>query len=311
MGKMGTVNRFSELIRDWSDEYLPTMRGDSPNTVKAYKGAWNLMIDFLYTEKNISADKITFSMLNMDLLMEFLQWIKQARGCKDSTRNSRLAAIAEFADYAHNRDFDAAVCFYTEVKKIPYIKLADAIERFAMSKEETQIMLSLPSIKDQYGYRDRCILTFLYASACRGQELCDLKVRDVKFTTTGKASILLHGKGGKTRRIRISPEATAILRTYMRRRGIENQGDQYVFISQRNPQMTVACVEHIVEKYYKKAKEKYSTLYVQPVTPHVFRHTAATHMLEAGVPLMVISRFLGHAEITTTLVSMQKCQKHQ
>lgn len=75
MGKMVAVNRFSELIRHWKDEYLPTLRGNSTNTIKSYKSTWNLMLDFLYVEKGISADKITFSMFTMDIIMEFLAWV--------------------------------------------------------------------------------------------------------------------------------------------------------------------------------------------------------------------------------------------
>ena len=303
MGKVRTVeNKFIDTLNTWTSEYLPQGRGLSPKTVSSYETSWGLMIDYMYSIKGVPAEKIRFEDLDFDTIMGYLDWLQKEKGNKDSTRNNRLAAIRSFAKYAQNKDYKSATVFYAEAMKVPSKKAKDSEPRNAMTEEEMSIIAKLPSPKDTYGYRDRAILAFLYASACRGQELCDLKVGDIRFKDEGKASVKLTGKGAKTRRIRISENATTILRSFLKRQGILNQPDKYVFITQDKCQMTVNCLEKIVAKYATMAKKMHPDLFRFKVTPHVFRHTAATHMVNHGVPIVVIQRFLGHEDISTTLL---------
>ena len=310
MGTMGTLKSFGELLNNWLDEYLPNVLGKAENTVKSYTTSWEQMITFLYQVKGIPADEIAFDTFSFELIMEYLEWINKTRNCKDSTRNNRRAAIIKFAEYAQNYNFDAAYKFNVAAQKVPGKKQTDSRERAAMSREQTRIMLDLPDVHDRYGRRDITILNFLYASGCRSQELCNLKVKDIKFQDDGKASIHLRGKGKKDRRIRISNTYATMLRKHLKRENIQNFNDHYVFVSQRNPQMSVVAVERVVSKYVKRAKQEHSELFADIViTPHVFRHTTATHMLETGVPIMVVSRFLGHADLGTTLVYAKMSEK--
>lgn len=303
MGKVRPVeNKFTVLLRSWIYEYLPNARGLSPNTIKSYKTSLTKLIDFMYSEKNISADKISFSDLDFTTIMDFLEWLQKDNNCRDSTRNNRLAALNSFAKYAQNRDFQGAAVFCSGVIKVPHKKETDSTFRESMSKEEIKIIISTPALTDLFGFRDRTILAFLYGSGCRGQELCDLRVKDIQYQSDGRASIRLTGKGLKTRTIRISAEVTTLLKKYIKRCGIANQPERYVFSTQRNPQMSVDCLEKIVSKYSVIARSQYPDLFKIRITPHTFRHSTATHMLEQGVPLIVISRFLGHASIVTTIV---------
>lgn len=304
MGKMENLKKsFPELLNNWLDDYLPNVLGRSYNTIVSYKKAWELMVTFLFLKKNIPADKISFDIFSFDLIMEYLDWIDNERNCKDSTRNNRRAAIVRFAEYAQNYNFDAACKFYLAAGKVPDKKAQDSVERVAMNKEQTRIMLNLPDLKDRYGHRDLTLLNFLYGSGGRAQEVCDMKVKDVRFLESGHASIHFHGKGLKDRRIRIGKSCASLLRKHMQRTKVINQPNSYVFKTQRNPQMSVVAIERIVGKYASRAKKEcFDDFSDIRITPHVFRHTTATHMLEAGVPLMVVSRFLGHSDIKTTLV---------
>lgn len=303
MGSMGTLRTFSYLLNNWLDYYLPEVVGRSKNTIKSYKSSWTAMITFLFQEKGIDADKITFDVFTLETIMEFLNWVKKSKNTTDATRNSRRAAIVKFAEYAQNYNFDAAFKFYVAAKKVPGKTNTDAKEREAMSKEQTKIMLNIVGISDRFGRRDHALLNTLYATGCRGDELCNLTVKDVKKLDDDKASIYLKGKGRKNRRIRISKTYADILINHMKRTHVINQPKQYVFASQRNPKMSVAALEKIVAKYAARAKEEYPDLFSDiALTPHVFRHTTATHMLEAGVPIIVVSRFLGHSDIKTTQI---------
>ena len=130
-----------------------------------------------------------------------------------------------------------------------------------------------------------------------------LNQRFLKFLSDGKASIVIHGKGGKTRRIKIFEKPATVLKSYIQYRRIGNQPDAYIFPSQRNDRMSVKCLEEIFSKYIRIVREEYPNLFRKDsYPPHSMRHTTAMHMLEAGVPLVVIKQFLGHEHLATTEV---------
>ncbi len=287
-------------LNHWVDEYLPNAEGKKRNTIKSYKATWRLVFKY-FLQDGIKASNVTYSMLTYDKIMGFLSWLEKERNCKVSTRNNRLAALSKFADYSMNTDFNAAHEYYQSIQKIPFKKGNDATERAYFTQEGVKILMDLPTPKDSMGIRDHTLLQFMYAAGVRAEEVCVLKVEDVKFLSDGKASILIHGKGGKTRRIMISAKPTSTLKKYIRYRRIGNQRETYIFPSQRNARMSVSCVEDIFHKYVGLAKQEHPKSFkAGSYPPHSMRHTTAVHMLEAGVPLVVVKQFLGHEQIKTT-----------
>ena len=140
----------------------------------------------------------------------------------------------------------------------------------------------------------------MYASGARAQEICDLRVRDALFERDG-AFLTITGKGNKTRRIRIARPCAEMLRNYLVWRGINQQLDRHIFSTRTHEHMTISCVEAIYKKYLYEAKKQHPSMFREAkYSPHSMRHTAAMHMLEAGVPMMAIKNFLGHASVTTT-----------
>ena len=297
------------LLESWLGEYLPDQEGKRTNTIKSYRDSWRILIQFMYKIKGTPADRVDFKSLDYATLMEFFDWLKDERKCSASTRNSRLAAITKFSEYAQNRDIDAASCFRTACVKLPYKKLSDAKERAYFTQAEIKIFLSLPDAKDKTGYRDQVILCILYASGMRAEEICALTVGDISFLPDGRASLLIHGKGGKSRRIKLSEKPSAILKKYISHRRISNQHARHVFSTQRNEMMSTSALEESFSKYVKRAKEQNKDLFHEETyTPHSMRHTTAVHMVEAGVPLLVIKQFLGHAHLTTTEIYAKMSQ---
>jgi site-specific recombinase XerD len=148
----------------------------------------------------------------------------------------------------------------------------------------------------------------MYASGTRAQEICDLTVADVVFDSKG-AVLTITGKGQKTRRCRIAKDCGSLLRQYMAHRGITGSPKRHIFSSQTHEHMTVSCVEGIFKKYVMNAKAANPTLFpADSYPPHSMRHTTASHMLEAGVPLTVIKNFLGHASLMSTQVYAEMAQ---
>jgi len=163
------------------------------------------------------------------------------------------------------------------------------------------VLLRLPASHTGIGRRDKVILSTLYASGARAQELCDITVGDLRFGDA--AAITLHGKGGKTRTVIIPQQCAALLRSHMEQTRLKNFGARrHLFSSQTHEHMTISCLEAIVKKYVRMAKKIRPDLFRQHYTPHSFRHSIAMHMLESGIPLPVIKTFLGHVSIATTMI---------
>ena len=293
-------NSFLDYLESYLSTYLPKAKGLSDATIVSYKATFRILMEFMYLVKGVPADKVSFSMLDEKLIIEFLNWLEIARGCSISTRNQRLSAIAAFSMYAQNRDFDAAAGFRNSVLKVPR-KKAPQKRRSSFTRDEVKILFELPNFRTEIGLRDKTLLCFMYASGTRAKEACDLTVGDIQFYPD-RAGINIHGKGQKIRRIGIPLEASLMLKKYIVHRGLANDFGAHVFSSQTHEQMTVSCVEEIFAKYIVKAKRKYPDQFRYDYTPHSMRHTTATHMLEAGVPLIVVKNFLGHVSLQTTQI---------
>ncbi len=304
---MNEPSKFLELLDSFITNYMTCSVGASPNTVTSYKYAFRLLLEFMYSKKGISADKIAFEQLNFDTMIEFLDWIEKDRGCSASTKNQRLSAIISFSEYAQNRDFNAASVFRRGVIKIP-MKKAQKKQRAVLSVPEVSILLRLPDDSKEISLRDKVLLSLMYASGARAQEICDLTVGNIQFNMKG-AALNIKGKGGKSRRIGIPDNCAKMLQKYISQRRLCLKPDKHVFSSQTHEQITVSCIEGIFKKYVRQAKAEYPALFREDsYPPHSMRHSTASHMLEAGVPIVVIKNFLGHASLQTTQIYAELSQ---
>lgn len=299
---------FMDILKDWIKVFLPKTRGVSANTVKSYKYTFRLLLKYLWEKNGIVSDDITFDTLDYDTLVEFLKWLETDRGCSVSTRNQRLAALNSFATYARNKSFDAALTLKTSVSKIP-LKKGTSRKRSFFTLEEVAILMNLPSEHTSIGFRDKVLLSFMYATGARAQEICDLKVGSIRFQPDGTAYVSILGKGGKRRNIRIGVKPAGMIKEYLARRKITSRHDAYLFSSQTNSHMSVSCIEMIFKKYLRLAKELHSDKFLNgSYSPHSMRHTTACHMVEAGVPILAIKNFLGHASLQTTEIYAEMMQ---
>lgn len=141
-----------DLLESFTESYLPLEKGSVENTIKSYKTTYGLLIDYLYDEKGIPSDSITFAKLDYTMMTSFLQWLEEKRGCSASTRNQRLAALNSFAKYAQNNCLEAAF-FCNALKKIPLKKKEHGI-RSVFTFEETQLLLSCPDDTKEIAIRN-------------------------------------------------------------------------------------------------------------------------------------------------------------
>lgn len=299
---------FMTLLEDYFETYLPYSRGLSPNTINSYKQSFLLLLRFMMDEKKKQADGIRFSDLSYDTLLDFFNWLETDRSCKPVTRNQRLSAIAAFSVYAQNRDFDAASIFRSAVIRIP-VKRGKNKSRAVFSRKEIKILLSLPDEKHETGLRDKILLAFMYATGARAQEICDLKVKDLRIDGK-RASVTITGKGRKTRRVGIAEKLAEMLKNYIKHRRIDSFPDRHVLSSQTHEQMTISCVEGIYKKYVSMAKKNHAELFLAAsYPPHSMRHSTACHLLEAGVDIVTIKNILGHVSLQTTQIYAELSQE--
>ncbi|MDR0473329.1 MAG: site-specific integrase [Treponema sp.] len=297
---------FLELLESFLNVYLPCAVGVRANTVKSYKDAFRLLLKYMFEQKHINADKIAFTDLDYTTMLGYLDWLEKERGCGIATRNQRLAILSSFADYAQNRSVDAAL-FRRDIGKLPSKKSRNTL-RTTFTLEEITILLNIPKDSSTVEMRNKTLLSVMYASGARAQEICDLAIRDVRFNGDA-ASLILTGKGGKTRKVGIPKACAALLKKYIDKRGLSEKNERHVFSSQTHEHMAISCVEEIFKKYVRLAREKNPKLFCgKSYTPHSMRHTTATHMLEAGVPIVVIKNFLGHASLQSTQIYAEATQ---
>lgn len=156
---------------------MPLSSGLSPNTVRSYKHSFRLLFQYIHQVKKKEAGEILFRDLDYETVDGFLRWIETERGCSVSTRNLRLSALASFAAYAQNRNFEATTVFANAVRRVPVKKKAIQ-PRTIFTLSEVSVLLWLPDPEKRLGFRDQVLLNLMYASGARTQEICDLKVRD-------------------------------------------------------------------------------------------------------------------------------------
>lgn len=165
-----------------------------------------------------------------------------------------------------------------------------------LTTQEVEALLKGPDTSTPLGQRDRAILELLYASGLRVSELVGLGLEVVKLE---RREMRVLGKGSKERMVLMGAPAAAILRLYLRDGRVKLLGTKegsYLFVNKDGGRLSARRVQLLVEKYTKLAG------ITKEVTPHVLRHSFATHLLDGGADLRVVQELLGHASLSTTQV---------
>ena len=290
------MNSITSDITSFFSYYLPITAGYSENTIKSYRDTFILLFSFADKEKLIKSGKISINLFQKDNILLFLDWLESARNASVSTRNQRLAALKSFSKYMSMHSFENLECFQT-VMDIPP-KKGESRTIDYLSVDAVALLLKQPDSNTRKGIRDLSILSLLYETACRVQELIDLKIGDISLTAP--ATVVVTGKGNKTRVVPISDNAASIIKKYILIYGISDN-TAYLFTNKSAKPLTRAGVAYILNKHSQTARMINSPLFGNAIIhPHVLRHSKAMHLLESGVNLIYIRDFLGHSSVTTT-----------
>ncbi len=285
----------ARALRGFFTEDLPQVRGLSRHTVLAYRDALKLLVRYLEDRHGRSAATFDFPDLAPNELLAFLAQLETGRGNCAATRNARLAALHAFARYAaaHHPEH-LELC--QRILAIP-AKRTDQRLVEHLDADELQALLRAPAATPS-GRRDYTLLLVLYNTGARVQEILDLRPCDLQLERPWQA--LLHGKGGKPRWCPLWRETVQALQALLGETGRSPADSDPLFRNLRGQPLTRFGVRYILRKHARVAAGTVATLGGKRLHPHVLRHTAATHFLQANVDVVTISRWLGHADIATT-----------
>lgn len=290
---------FPYYLTSFLGKYLPGQKNASRNTIESYAVTFKLLFIFCEEEKNLKTERITVSAITCQLVTEYLDWLENQRGCTISTRNQRLVALHSFFRYVQKQKPECMEEI-SSILELPYKKAAKTIVPY-LTGDEMRILLSQPDGSTKEGYRDLVLLSVLYDTAARVQELADLEIKDVRLEKP--PIITLHGKGNKVRQVPIMDKTSMLLQRYLDdhtgNTGI-SQGSRPLFMNQKKQKLSRWGISYIINKYVDEAKKNPAFHVDFPITPHVFRHSKSMHMLQAGVNLIYIRDFLGHVDCSTT-----------
>ena len=285
--------KWSPALNDFQ-HYLKIERGLSQNTVQSYRLDVQKLMRYLQTH-SITADPVD---IKVELIQKFLYEL--AKNTNARTQSRVISGLRSFFDYlVYDNYRKSNPLEQIEAPKIGR-KLPDTISVLEIDKIVAAIDLSKP-----LGERNRAIIETLYSCGLRVSELTHLKISDLFFE---EGFLKVTGKGDKQRFVPIGVNTQKFINLYRQHWRslieIDIEHKDTLFLNQRGKQLTRAMIFTIVKKLAEKAGIQKS------ISPHTFRHSFATHLLENGADLRAIQMMLGHESITTTEIYMHLDKSH-
>ena len=282
---------FPSMLSDFLLKELPNIRNQSSNTIISYRDTYVRLLIYCRDVLSMKPERISVADLTAERLVDYLNWLEQDCNNSINTRNQRLAAIHSLFRYIQMQSPEYLFqC--QQILGIPY-KKAEKHPVGYLSEDETKALLSTPDTSTRKGRRDQALLTLLYDSGARVQELVDLRVGDLRLNTP--AQVKLTGKGRKTRCVPLMDKTVALLRQYLLENNIDTpvSFEHPLFFNSQRKKLTRQGVAYILCKYADLCN-------IQQVSPHKLRHTKAMHLTEADVNPIFIRDFLGHTDLKVT-----------
>ena len=311
MKQIDNITDMAMLLKDFFETYLPKERGVSNHTIRSYSATFQSLYAFFKDNKGIRANKLFVKDLSRRSINDYLNWLEMEKGNKVPTRNSRLASVKAFCHYAQYKDFKN-IARWQEILSIKSKKSDMPCISF-LTQEGMKTLLSEVPTDTIQGRRHLAILAFLYDTGARANELISFSAHNLNLTKP--YHVILSGKGRKKRIVPIHEKLVLILKTYMKDTNIElnNISKQPLFVNAHGRKLTSAGLTHIIMMYADKVRENFPALMPERLSPHSFRHSKATHLLQAGMNIIYVRDFLGHSSVKTTetYVRMDSEQKRK
>lgn len=273
-------------------EYLKYQRNYSNFTCNNYNKDLNEYNSF------ILSNKINYKNMDYNEAKEYVIYLNKKNDAK-STISRKLSSLRTFYKY---------LVLNNKVESNPFLLVSSPKKEKKIPKfinyNNMEEILNVPNIKTKEGQRERVILEVLYASGVRVSELVNIKLRDIDFSNK---NILILGKGSKERLVSFGDYALEYINLYLkegRKLLLDGVKSDYLIVGKKSEKLTTRRVEQIIDDIIKKTSIKLN------ITPHMFRHTFATHLLDNGCDLLVVQELLGHASLSSTEIYTHVSNEH-
>lgn len=269
------VVKYTGYLPDFYKTYIVSRKieGLSKKTLELY----NLYLDDFFFTVNKKAEDITANDIRV-----YLYTTQENRNISNRTLDSRRTAIHAFFEWAANEGYIGKnPC--RVIKNIKY----ERIEKQPLTDMELERIRQVCET-----VREKAMIEFLYSTGARVTEACAVKKQDVDFQN---GEVIVLGKGNKHRKVYLNARSKLLLGQYLTSR---NDDSEYLFVSERKPHNVLKkeAIERIIRLIGERAELD------RPLTPHLFRHTLATLMLQRGTPITEVQKILGHVNINTTMI---------
>ena len=283
-------------LRAFFADYLPGVRGMSPQTIQSYRDTWVLLLRFLTLSQHLDPLTLEFERLAPETILAFLTHLETERHNSVATRNVRLAAVHAFFRYvaAHSPEYLEQA---QRIVGIPF-KRTGARPIDYLDYAEIQAVLHSIDRATAAGRRDYALVATMFNTGARVQEIVDLRVCHLQLNPP--LQVRLQGKGRKVRYCPLWSQTAALLRDYCAERQLAPNSEAPVFVNQRGQPLTRFGIRYILARHCQTACQTTPSLIGKRLHPHCMRHSTAVHMLRSGVDLVTISHWLGHASANTT-----------
>lgn len=290
---------FFSRTYDYLEVYLPRQVGRSPETVESYRDALTVFRRYCADVLGRGVRDLRFADVGRDCLLGFLGHMR-GLGLSAGTCNQRLAAVRAYVRYAAEGD----VCLQSlslALDSVPKVKGPQRLKE-RLSPDALAAVLAAPDPGRAVGMRDRALLALLYDAALRLSELTGLRVGDCSLAGDDPC-VYVTGKGSKERAVAICARtASHISQVVAVYHGPAPDPGSPVFCHRVRgalEPLSASSVQRIVDKYADAARKTCPEV-PEKCHPHMFRRTRATDLYQAGVPLELVSRVLGHSAVETT-----------
>ena len=262
-----------DLVLEFTN-FLKFKKGLSANTISAYESDVTQFLKF--TGENI---------INNDLIELFIT--SELNGKSENSKIRKISSINQYIDWfnSDNKEYQIVI-EKVSLKKGSYLPET-------LSVSDVNRLINIYDHSNYMNSRNLTLIDFMYSTACRVSELCDVRISDLDFE---EDFVKLFGKGSKQRIVPIGSELKINLSKYLKFRDELNTQEPYLFLSKNMNQLDRSAIFRIIKKSATLSDNALS------VHPHTLRHSAATHMLEAGCDLRTLQELLGHTSVSTTKI---------
>jgi integrase/recombinase XerD len=296
---MRNTSLLGPWVRRFLMEHMVSERNLARNTQWSYRDAFRLLLPAIARRSRKPIDRLTVTDVSADRVRQFLNELEQKRGCSIATRNQRLAAIHALAEFI-GQHAPELVEWCGQVRTVPF-KKAPRNQVTYLEKPEMDALLATPNMATAQGRRDHALLLFLYNAGTRADETAQVCIGDLTLPQVPDrdlASVLIRGKGNKTRRCPLWAQTVRELTALVQSR----DPSEHVFLNRSGQPITRFGIHTLVERAAARAAKQVPALASKRVSPHTIRHTTATHLLRSGVDINTIRAWLGHVSLITTNV---------